>query len=73
MRSRSRTMSTDLMLALGGEAGRGKDVLMVKRSMLPSSLESMRATLMLGTTVAAGNRCAAATPEEAKNVGPVSS
>ena len=71
--SRPHTMSTALKLAVGGEAGRGNDALMVKRSMFPSSLESTRATLMLGSTVVAGNRCDAATPEEAKYVGPDSS
>jgi len=38
---------------------------MVKRSMLPSSLESRRATLMLDSTVVAGNKCDATTPEAA--------
>ena len=67
------TMSAALKLALEGEDGKGNDEVITKRSILPSSLESTRATLMLGTMVVEGKRCAAATPDEAKNVAPASS
>ena len=49
------------------------DIDLVRQSIAPSSLESTRATLMLGTTVAAGNKWLAATPDDAKRLEPESS
>jgi hypothetical protein len=67
---RALTISAALKLAPEGEDGRGKDDVIVRRSIFPSSLESIRATLMLGTTVVEGNKWAAETPVEAKKVEP---
>jgi hypothetical protein len=49
-------MSAALKLALEGAAGNGNDDVMVNLSILPSSLESVRDTLMLGTMVEDGKR-----------------